>query len=100
MNSKDNDKKIENFLKLSPKERHKKVLQAYYDLCKDDPLRHVSRMDVAKKLGFKDYKDERLLYEVIYLKDKGFLEIVEQFGEKVTAYGIDEVENGFPSFDE
>lgn len=98
MNYKDNDKKIENFFKLSPKERHKKVLQVYYDLCKDNPLRHVLRMDVAKKLGFKDYRDERLEYEVIYLIDKGFLESVEQYGEKVTAYGIDEVENGFPSF--
>jgi len=98
MNSKDNDKKIENFLKLSPRERHKKVLKAYYDLYKDNPSRHVSCIDVANKLGFKDYRDERLLYEVIYLKDSGFLEMVEQFGERVTSYGINEVENGFHSF--
>lgn len=100
MNSKDNDKKIENFLKLSPKERHKKVLQVYYDLCKKDPLRHVSRMDAAKKLGFKDPNDDILLYEIIYLKDKGFLETPEQYTEKVTSFGIDEVEDGFPSFGE
>jgi len=98
MNSKHIDKKKENFLKLSSKEQHKKVLQVYYDLGKKDPLRDVSRFEVADILGFKDPNDDTLLYEVIYLEDEGFLETVEQFGEKITSYGINEVENGFPSF--
>lgn len=98
MNSKHSDKKKENFLKLSPTERHKKVLQVYYNLCKKDSLRDVSRFEAANILGFKNPDDNTLLYEVIYLKDAGFLEIVELYGEKVTSYGINEVENGFPSF--
>ena len=98
MNSKHGDKKKENFLKLSPTERHKKVLQVYYDLAKKDPLRCVSRLEAAIILGFINPDDDILLYEVYYLKDEGFLEIVELYGEKVTSYGINEVESGFPSF--
>ena len=73
-----------------------KILELHYELSDGSSWKHVLRPDVGKKLGV-DHNNDKLLGAIKYLEDKGFLKVATNVEETITVYGIDEVENGFPT---
>ena len=80
------------------KEFRKKVLQIHYDVSKGNTWNQVVRTIVSQKLELEDYNDNVLLGTIKYLEDKGYLKTFTNMEDQITDLGIDEVENGFPSF--
>ncbi len=74
----------------------KKVLETHYELSKGNSWNLVMRLDIGKRLGI-DYNSDELLGAMKYLEDKGFLKCETNVQDSITTYGIDEVENNFPT---
>jgi len=98
MEPKEINKKINGLSKIHRKEFCKKILQLHYELSEANSWNLVMRSVVAEKLGIKDFNDDKLLGAIKYLEDKGFLKAMTNMEDQITDLGIDEVENGFPSF--
>jgi len=98
MEPKEIKKKIKKLSKIHRKEFCKKILQLHYELSEANSWNLVMRSVVAEKLGIKDFNDDKLLGAIKYLEDKGFLKAMTNMEDQITDLGIDEVEDGFPSF--
>ncbi len=77
----------------------KQVLNYHYELSGGHTLKLILRSEIAKKIGLGEegYNNQELITAIQYLENKGFLKVQTNMQDSITDYGIDEVEDGFPS---
>jgi hypothetical protein len=81
---------------MDKKQLRRKVLELHYELSGGNSWNFVMRPDVGAKLGI-DYNGDEVLGAIKYLEDKSFLKSETNVQDSITVYGIDEVENNFPT---
>jgi len=71
----------------------RQVLLLHYELSQGETLNPVDRPVVAERLGFgNDYNNDKLIGAISYWSDKHYLEGFSNMADRITVYGIDEVE--------